>query len=116
MSNYRITRGSLKDFPLTSNYHREGWWWHSNGDPEGWDYGFAPEGPFITKAHAQRHLNNTLRLHRVAQKTGCWPTMPSNDGLCPNWGSRCGKSTMKPLPRTRFFGEKYMNYLKEMQR
>ena len=113
---FRIVRGSVRDFPLRNNLHREGWWWHSAGSPEGYDHGYAPEGPFISKVHARRHLWNTQRLHRIAQRTGRWPTMPGNAGWCPGWGGRCGKPQMKPLKGTRFFGQTYRNYLKEMAR
>ena len=59
---FRIVRGSVRDFPLRNNLHREGWWWHSAGSPEGYDHGYAPEGPFISKVHARRHLWNTQRV------------------------------------------------------
>ena len=112
---YSIVRGSLRDFPLRNNIHREGWWWHSTGTPEGWDYGYAPEGPFISKAHATRHLRNTMRLHRIAERDGRWPSMPANAGWAPGWGGRTGKPKTTPLPRTRFFGQKLRNYIKEME-
>ena len=113
MSNFRIIRGTVRDFPLQDNYHREGWWWHSSGTPDGYEFGYAPEGPFMTKAHARRHLWNTMRLHRVAQRTGRWPTMAKNAGWCPGWGGRTSKPTMKPLKGSRFFGEKFRRYINE---
>jgi hypothetical protein len=113
---FRIVRGVVRDFPLNSNIHREGWWWHATGSPEGDDYGYSPEGPFISKVHARRHLHNTLRLHRIAHRTGRWPAMPDNAGWCPGWGGRTGKPTMRPLPRTRFFGQKLRNYIRENER
>jgi hypothetical protein len=100
---YRIIRGQIGDKPSDI---REGWWWHSSGSPSGWDYGYAPEGPFITKSHARRHLWNTLRASRMAKQTGTWPHMPRNAGWCPEWRSIASRSTMKPLPNTRIFGKK----------
>jgi hypothetical protein len=113
MNNFRIIRGTVRDFPLQDNYYREGWWWHSSGTPDGYEFGYAPEGPFMTKAHAQRHLWNTMRLHRVAQRTGRWPTMAKNAGWCPGWGGRTSNPTMKPLKGSRFFGEKFRRYINE---
>lgn len=77
---FRIVRGVVRDSPFKSNLHQEGWWWHSSGTPAGYEYGYAPEGPFITKAHARRHLLNTMRAGRIAERTGRWPVMPPNEG------------------------------------
>lgn len=110
---FSIKRGCVRDFPLRRNViYREGWW-HSTGSPDGWEYGYSPEGPFLTKGYATRHLCNTMRLGRVAERTGRWPRMPSNAGWCPGWGGRTAVPTMKPLVGTRFFGKKLRSYIKE---
>ena len=44
------------------------------------------------------------------------PVMPPNAGWCPGWGGVTSKPTMKPLPRTRFFGRKLQDYIKENER
>lgn len=111
---YSVTRGAVRDLPLKSNMHRQGWWWHCSGSPTGWDYGYAPEGPFKTKTYATRHLNNTMRLSRIAKNTGRWPVMPNaNVGWAKSWAGQRGKPRMKPLKGTVLFGVKYRNYVKE---
>ena len=114
MELFRIVRGSVQDVCARGVYHRQGWWWHSTGTPKGWDFGYAPEGPFLTKEHARRHLWNTRRLDRIAKNTCLWPSMPSNAGWCPGFGGAAIKPTMRPLKGTRFFGQKLRNYRKEM--
>ena len=101
MSQYRITYGSVRDCP---GVHRQGWWWHCySRAPDEWIDGYAPEGPFLTKAHARRHLINTLRAINVDLRTFRWTRMPPNAGWSPRSGLK-KKPTLKPLTGTRVFG------------
>lgn len=113
MNIYRIARGMVRDSPLRGKVHREGWWWQWSGSVPGWDQQYSPEGPFVSKQHACRHLWNTRRLHRVAQRTGSWPQMPKNAGWHPQWAGKTTAPSMKPLRGTRLFGHKLRNYVRE---
>lgn len=110
---YTIKRGCVRDLPLRNNLHREGWWWHSSGNPDWYPYGYAPEGPFVSKEHARRHLLNTMRSARIAEKQGRWPRMPPNVGRSKDWGGRTGKPSTKPLKGTKLFGQRYRDFLRD---
>ena len=111
MTQYRISQGSVEDWP---GGHREGWWWHCYKDPSSpwWKSGYSPEGPFLTQAHALRHLINTHRAYRVARRTGKWPRMPANAGWASSQPTR--QPRLKPLKGTRFFGSRLRAIIKEM--
>ena len=70
-------------------------------------------GPFKSKTYAASHLNNTLRLARVAQNTGSWPPMPTNSGWLDSHREQRGQARMPPLKDTVLFGIKYRTHLKE---
>ena len=88
---FRIVRGSVQDYHSSYRSYREGWWWHCY-TPN--DY-YSPEGPFLTKECARRHLLNTRRK---------MINLNTDRGWVKGFGYRT-KKTMKPVPGTRFFGK-----------
>lgn len=103
---YRIIRGSINDY---KGRCRQGWWWHCRGTPTEWEFGYDPEGPFLTKTYARRHLSNTIRSVVKFDRDGRW-SMPPNAGWCS--AKLDGKSIMRPISNTLLFGNKRRRYNK----
>jgi hypothetical protein len=108
----RIVRGSLADCP-SPNY-REGWWWHvyAQASPIR-EFGYDPEGPFISKAHAIRHYRFTQRAARQMWITGYWPKEPPNIGWCQHPGRTLMRPTLNPIRNRNFFGAKKRAWMRE---
>lgn len=114
---YRIVHGHIKDqFPGSVRY-RQGWWWHCSGTVPGTDLPYDPEGPFVGKAAATRHLLLTLRSARQFARTGTYSSPDVNRLLghwyADSWSGQRMRPTLKPLKNTLLFGRKLQRSLRE---
>lgn len=73
---YRIARGRVNDTVMTINgtvtgkLYRHGWWWICDNYNE--DFPYDPEGPFVSKVAATKHLSLVLRQRTQRISTGYW--------------------------------------------